>query len=270
MAVRCTSSLIALASCALLAFSGLASAALVSTNSTGETTLEANNVNTNRASDILVVGNTGGAGARRSLIDFGNIAVLLGPGAQINSATMTLTVENINGVAPGNLIGVFRPTRAWSEGTGTSSSGGAAPVGATWNAAKREGNDGIGEGEAGDTDAPVFWTNQGGDFVGSTGVQAANPYATATVGATTYAFDVTALVQGWYDGSITNNGVMVAPLSTVGAEFGRVSFKTSDQTTPGDSTTFPRLDIDVVPEPAAVLLAAWAVVGGMAVRARRR
>jgi hypothetical protein len=254
----------------ILQVSREAAAALVSVNSIAETTLVANNVNANRANDILVVGNTGGAGFRRSLISFGDVASLVGPGQQISSATMTLTVENINGLAPGHLVGVFRAARAWSEGAGSGSSGGGAPFGATWNAAKREGNDGVGEGEPGDGDGPIFWTNPGGDFVGTTGLQAASPYATASVVGSTYAFDVTSLVQGWYDGSIANNGVMVAPLTTDTTQFGRVTFKTSDQSSPGDSSTFPRLDIEVVPEPAAWLLAALAGACGLGPWSRRR
>jgi hypothetical protein len=247
-----------------------AAAAFLTTNTSVETTLEAGNVGTNRGNDILVVGNTGGAGLRRSLISFGDIEALIGPGREITSATMTLTVENINSVAPANLTGVFSATRPWTEGIGTGASGGGAPFGATWNAARREGNDNIGEGLAGDTDGPLNWANPGGDFFGTTGVQGANPYATATVIGGTYVFDVTTLLQAWYDGAIANHGMMIAPLTSDTSLFGRVSFKTSDQTTPGDSSTFPRLDIEYVPEANTHVMCAFAASAVMLGRRRQQ
>ena len=102
-------------------------AAFLTTNTSVETTIEAGNVGTNRGNDFLVVGNTGGPGLRRSLISFGDVEGLIGPNREIIAATMTLTVENMNGAAPGHLIGVFSVLRPWTEGIGTGASGGSAP-----------------------------------------------------------------------------------------------------------------------------------------------
>jgi hypothetical protein len=240
-----------------------AAAAFLSTTAADDVTLESGNPNTNRGSDILVVGNTGGPGRRHSLVRFGDIESLIGSGKNVLSAKLSLRVEGINGVAPGNLLGAFAATTDWTEGNGTGAGTGAAPFGATWNAAKREGADGIGEGETGDTDGPITWTNPGGDFVGSTGVQATNAFATATVNGNYYEFDVTSLVQGWYDGSIANHGFALTPLTNVSAQFGRVSFRTTE-TNPNNLDNHPRLEIEYnVPEPSASLLVAFLVAIGL-------
>jgi hypothetical protein len=253
---------VAVAAALILGSMKQATAAVITVNSIADATLEAGNANRNRGNDSLVVGNSGGAGRRHSLLLFDDIATLIGAGYQINSATLSLRVNETVLPAPAEQIGVFSATRPWTEGIGTGSSMNT-PFGATWNSAMREGNDGIGEGEPGDGDGPVQWTNAGGDYFGTTGVQATSPFATGVIDLNNYTFDVTNLVTAWYDGTIANHGLVLTPLTTDVGVFSRVSFRTSDESMPGGTGSFPRLEIDyTVPEPAACLLVATAALGG--------
>jgi hypothetical protein len=260
MACRLIVQRVAVAAMVFLGSIEQATAAVISINSIADATLEAGNANRNRGNDILVVGNSGGAGRRHSLLLFDDIATLIGAGFQINSATLSLRINETVSPATAEQIGVFSVTRPWTEGIGTGSSGNT-PFGATWNSALREGNDGIGEGEPGDGDGPVQWTNAGGDFFGTTGVQATNPFATGAVDGNNYTFNVTNLVTAWYDGTIANHGLALTPLTADAMIFSRVSYRTSDEAMPGGTGSFPRLEIDyTVPEPAACLLLATAAV----------
>jgi hypothetical protein len=233
--------------------------------------LEFGNANRNRGNDILVVGNSGGPGRRHSLLLFDDLATLIGAGHQINSATLSLRVNDSVSPAPAEQIGVFSVTRPWTEGIGTGASANT-PFGATWNSAIREGNDGVGEGEPGDGDGPVQWANAGGDFFGTTGVQATSPFATGVIDGNNYTFDVTNLVTAWYNGTIANHGLMLTPLTADVMVFSRASFRTSDEAMPGGAGSFPKLDIDYtpVPEPGGGLLLSTAISGvGLWLRRRR-
>ena len=94
----------------------------------------------------------------------------LGADALVLSATLTLTQTVTSSVL--RPISVHRVLRAWNANT-------------TWRRA-----------------AGAAWTKAGGDY--SAGV------ATATAGSDkTVSWDVTALVTGWYNGTIPNNGVLL-------------------------------------------------------------
>lgn len=121
-------------------------------------------------------------------------------GATINSASLRLVHSNLTNAFGDTeagspfTVGVRRLTRGWVEGTalGTTQAGSL-----TWSSA-----------------GPANWTTAGGDF-------AATDYGSFTGGAsdalgTVYSVNVQTLVNEWYQGTQTNQGLILTPLTNPG------------------------------------------------------
>jgi hypothetical protein len=120
--------------------------------------------------------------------------------ATINSATLQMQSTQIGGTLN---ISVYEILQAWTEGTGNGTAGEA-----NWNQRVTGTN----------------WTTAGGTF-NSTAVANLNTSATGQ-----HTWDITSLVQGWVDGSNSNNGLMVA--SPDGGGNRTVTYDSSEGTTP--------------------------------------
>ncbi|HEX4679922.1 MAG TPA: DNRLRE domain-containing protein [Gaiellaceae bacterium] len=119
------------------------------------------------------VGNDGTQASRTLLV--WDLSSIVPSNATVQSATLGLYLQDEANGTPLN-VGVHRVTTPWTVST-------------TWNEA--------------DTGFP--WTSPGGDF-------AAAPDATTTVGGSTgvgATWNLTALVQGWVNGSVANDGLLL-------------------------------------------------------------
>lgn len=112
-----------------------------------------------------------------------------------------------------------------------------------------------------------LWSNAGGSFVGTAGIQGTNPYAsfTGTQQAGWYEWNVTQLVSQWNDGTYINYGIALSGFN------GNVMHFTSREGSSLDplTTTFvPELVVsyEPVPEPITLLV----LVGGMHLLRRKR
>lgn len=117
---------------------------------------------------------TDGAQTSRTLLVW-DVSSTIPANATVQNATLGLYLQDESTTTPLS-VGVHRATTPWT-------------VSATWNEA----------------DTGVPWSAPGGDFI-------ATPDATATVGGVsgvTATWDLTSLVQGWADGSITNDGMIL-------------------------------------------------------------
>ena len=119
------------------------------------------------------VGNDGTQTSRTLLV--WDLSSIVPSNAIVQSAALGLYVQDESTTTPLS-VGVHHATTPWT-------------VSATWNEA----------------DTGIAWGTPGGDF-------AAAPDATATVGGTTgvtATWDLTSLVQGWADGSVANDGMIL-------------------------------------------------------------
>jgi hypothetical protein len=119
------------------------------------------------------VGNDGTQTSRALLV--WDLSSIVPSNATVQSATLGLYLQDEANATP-LTVGVHRVTSPWT-------------VSATWN----------------ERDTGIAWTVQGGDF-------AAAPDGSATVGGSSgvpATWNLTALVQGWADGSIPNDGILL-------------------------------------------------------------
>jgi hypothetical protein len=166
----------------------------------------------------------------------------LGAGATITSASFSLTTQDYVFGSAGLPMSVYRITRPWTEAE------------ATWNQYA----------------AGSAWSNPGGDYVGTTGVQNTNPYATITPNIPIntimpVTWDVTQLAQQWYTGLYSNYGLLAsaAPNSQV-IYYDRTSTTASYR--PQLTLTYTTASAQT-PEPGT--LALLAAGGAMLLRRRR-
>jgi hypothetical protein len=99
------------------------------------------------------------------------------------------------------------------------------------------------------------WTQLGGDYVGNTGVYDVNPYSTWTgpqSGATDawYAFDATQLVQEWYVGLHSNQGILLK------GAFGNELEYASSESPIVSNRPYLQVMYETVPEPTCLMLLA--------------
>ncbi|MFL5928845.1 MAG: DNRLRE domain-containing protein [Gaiellaceae bacterium] len=117
---------------------------------------------------------TDGAQTSRTLLVW-DLSSIVPANATVQSATLGLYLQGESTTSPLS-VGVHHATAPWT-------------VSATWNEA----------------DTGIAWGTPGGDFV-------ASPDATATVGGATgvtATWDLKSLVQGWADGSVANDGMIL-------------------------------------------------------------
>jgi len=132
-------------------------------------------------------------------------------GSTINSATLKLQSTQIGGTLN---ISVYEVTESWSEGSGTGTAGAA-----NWN----------------ERAAGTNWTTAGGTY-DPTAVANLNTNATGQ-----HTWNITSLVQAWFSGTKTNNGLMVA--SPDGGGNRTVTYDSSE------GATVPVLEINYTPPP---------------------
>lgn len=164
-------------------------------NASTQTTLSAANPTTSYAAGPGLRAGLDGAGRPLRALGFFDVAqALSGPRVDLNDIWMT--ADCATPTTPGPLpIGVYQVTQPW---TGA----------ATWNT-----YDGIHP-----------WASPGGD-IATTNAGGQSPdgaYSTATADSSTtqLRWSVTALVHGWYEGTIANNGLLLkqpAPETTAGS-----------------------------------------------------
>jgi hypothetical protein len=82
-------------------------------------------------------------------------------------------------------------------------------------------------------------------------------------------WDVTALVQSWYDGSLDNNGIKIVGMVNLGGD-GASLFPQMLTKEFGDSALWPTLDVTLVPEPSTVTLLLIGLAGMVGCLIRRR
>jgi len=162
----------------------------------------------------------------------------LAPSEILQSATLRLDIKR----SFGDEIQVQTINRSWVEGNST---GGANGSGATWNT-----YDGVNN-----------WINSDSIFHGSSPVTTVGPIVgVADTGADTAVnldVDVTAAVQGMIDGSLSNHGFHIIPLTFAAGT--HTHFWSNESTPVG--TSGPQLILDIIPEPGtAMLLLAGALV----------
>jgi len=168
-------------------------------------------------------------GRARALLRF-DVATKIPAGSTINSAALTVSVSNSNGVNSGSTFVWKRMTTAWGEGVGFDMGAGTTAVAgeATWT----------------NSFWPTLWATPGGDFVAqvsaSQTLNAVGPYTFSDAG-------LAADVQLWLDNPVTNHGWML---------------QSQDETTAGtirrftsraDALNPPKLLVDFTP-PAGPLV----------------
>ena len=176
------------------------------------------------------------------LFDVGSIA----PGQTILSAELTLYQLSGWGGNPLNCpMDVYRVTRPWVENE------------VSWLKASNS----------------TLWATPGGDYVGTTGAQNLSPFATNNSNPPSdgdpIIWDVTDLVERWYTGGYTNNGLLL--LSSAG---NHMVFHSGDGGTP--QSLWPVLTVEYdqtggnqIPEPLT-LAGVFLGVGGIGAYIRRR
>ena len=174
---------------------------------------------------------------QRALLQFNLSAIPAS--ATITSATLTMQSTQIGGALN---ISIYEMLRAWAEGGGN-----ATADAANWN----------------ESTPGTNWTSAGGDFN-------ATPVANLNTNATgQHAWDLTALVQAWVNGSEVNNGVMVA--SPDGGGNRTVTYDSSEGATPPQlvinytvpANVAPTLDASRSPALGSVAEDAGAPVGAV-------
>ncbi|MBL9113959.1 MAG: DNRLRE domain-containing protein [Verrucomicrobiaceae bacterium] len=149
----------------------------------------------------------GGVGEERAMLQFDLSSIPTG--AVITSAQLVLT--KTGGATVTQNVDLYRVTNTWTEGTQNGSAGAA-----SWS--QRQ--------------SGTSWTSAGGDY---------NSTADASVPVSTngnYTWDIASLVQGWVNGSIANNGIMLASPDTGGDN--SQQFASDENAT---STIRPKLEV---------------------------
>jgi len=161
-------------------------------------------------------------------------------GQAISNATMTLTAR-YNQTAVARAIEVYRSTKPWTE------------LGAT--GVKYDGTNN--------------WATINGDYVGTTGVQGTNPYATLlnvgnTTAGQTFSWDVTNLVSQWYAGTYLNYGMELKATNGDWTMFASREASTTSWRPTLVVTYAP------VPEPSTLILLGCGLAGLLAYAWRKR
>lgn len=155
-----------------------------------------------------------GGSNHRGLIEFNISSVPYG--VKVLSATVEL-YDNGPDVTIDGVLGIYRITRDWIEGTGDQT--GATPAdGASWDA----------------YDGVAAWSTPGGDY--DTQLIASSPVPDML--ARWHNFDVTSLVSGWVNGTYPNYGMLIKAVS---GSLTKSHLSTSDET---EVTERPKLTIN--------------------------
>ncbi len=142
------------------------------------------------ATTTLEVAADNGDQPKRSLLQF-SLAGIPG-GATITSSQLRLVRTGGNNTAQN--IGAYRVTTSWNEGTGNNNANTAIINGSTWLT----------------TSFTTNWQSAGGDFNTTNGAVTSVSNSTGGIGGTAiYGWDVTAITQGWYASTFTNNGLIL-------------------------------------------------------------
>jgi hypothetical protein len=229
------------------------------------TIFESNTSNSLGAGQAIFSGTNGQAFIRRGLIAF-DVANSIPAGSTINSAQLTLFLNNSPSGGPTNpTLRLYRLSNDWGEGIAGNSSTGVNGIGqgfaagdgdATWNARRFS------------TTTPTLWNSPGGDF---SSIDSASLSIVGTTLNTPYSWQSTpalvADVQGWLDAPATNfgwllkNDVELNPFSVRG-------FWTREAARTNQSAFIPQLQITFtpIPEPTATVL----LLGTLLLPLRRR
>ncbi len=217
--------------------SSAAIGAIINLGATQDTRLHSYNTGLTDNSTLLSVYNIPG-NTQRSLLQFDISSIPMGQ--QIDSAVLTLFSNTTYGSNPSaNPMTVHQVTKSWVEAQ------------ATWNSAS-----------TGNT-----WTTPGGDHV-------ATAIATSTLNPLSsnqpVTWNITSLVQDWYDGGASNHGLLIkAPAVTYltfhSANFGTVAFRPNLQIIYSQAP----VDASPVPEPSSLALFAVGSLASVVVSRRR-
>lgn len=175
---------------------------------------DANDTNFGSSTSLIVDKSGGSLGDQRALFQFDVNTVPAG--ATITGATLQLNATNVTGSFD---INAYELTEAWSEGSQSGTDGDA-----SWD----------------ERTPGTAWATEGGT-VNSTEVATYNANAVGT-----HSWDVTTLVQDWYSGAKTNNGLLLASTDSGGET---VTYDSRE------GATVPRLVITYTEASAAVTAA---------------
>ena len=239
----------ALAAAVILSLAGVAAADTITLYATDDATMWKANPTSNFGNEPNLSVMSLSFNEHRSLLKFDLSGIP--SGGTINSATLTLYSDvsqeyNANGANPYNIaMDVFRVTNDWLE----------SPV--TWN----------------NRLAATPWATGGSDYVGTTQVQDVNQYARATDNPTAndvpVSWTVTSLVNQWYQGTYTNDGLLIRSYYVPGYydtfQANHLYFRSSEY---AGTASDPTLTVNyTVPEPAMMALLA---IGGIVLIRRRK
>jgi len=148
-------------------------------------------------------------------------------GSTVNSATISFYQYSQIGGVP-RTLDLHYLTGGWTEGTGELTASG---DGATWDT----------------KDGASLWTTSGGDYDATASASVvAPPVAGAWID-----WDVRSLAQGWIDGAIPNNGVIIKKSVENAASFDCSLFYSSEWS---DPTLYPKLVVEYIPPPGSITL----------------
>ena len=229
--------------------------------------------NSNGGGPCFFVGTDGNSSPHRALISFSLAGIPAG--ATISGVQLNLTLAQVAGSGGGGggmiahtaTIGLFDLTHSWGEGTvesdafgigGTGQGDTANPGDATWNDAFAQ---------------QTPWHAPGGDHASSA---SSTLFLDSNVAGTPYSWlstpQLVADVQGWLDNPSTNFGWELINADETSQRTFFAFFSSEWHTfAGGDASQEPALQVTfTVPEPAAGLLAALALLPVLSLRPRRR
>lgn len=218
----------------VVAFSGTAAAGMVTLGVTQDTRLQ-NGVNAPDPSSAFLSVYSVDSNIQRSLLQF-NLSPIP-PGQQILSAVLKLTANVQYGSNPDkHAMTAHQVTKEWNE------------TQATWSNAT------TGNG----------WSSPGGDYhLTAAASSNANPTADQIV-----SWNLTSLVQDWYDGSAVNYGLLLKSLPGNQLHFHSSNVDTQNWR-PALEITYAELPSSEVPEPSTLALFAMGGIGCLARRTKR-